>query len=85
MADDMYSIKVTNRESFVKFLDLVLLDFLQNPDEWENKTLADFLESMGRYTNDVQGYYNNMKMDVNADVPAWSTFADIFRGAKVYE
>ncbi len=85
MADDMYSIKVTDRESFVKFLDLVLLDFLQNPDEWENKTLADFLESMGRYTNDVQGYYNNMKMDVNADEPAWGTFADIFRGAKVYE
>ncbi|KMU64953.1 hypothetical protein EZBTHKR_0437 [Elizabethkingia anophelis] len=47
--------------------------------------MPDFLEAFSAYTEDIQGYYNNMKLDINADKPDWSTFADIFKGAKIYE
>jgi hypothetical protein len=40
---------------------------------------------MTRYTEDIQGYYDNTKQNVNADQPDWQTFADIFRGASIYE
>lgn len=40
---------------------------------------------MSAYTEDIQGYYDNMKLIVNVDKPDWSRFADIFKGAKVYE
>lgn len=85
MNDTLNDFKVTDRQSFIKFLDLLHKDFLENPDEWENKNLDDFLEAMTRYTEDIQGYYDNTKQNVNADQPDWQTFADIFRGASIYE
>jgi hypothetical protein len=85
MNDTLNNFKVTDRKSFIKFLDLLRKDFLDNPESWENKTLSDFLESLSAYTADIQGYYDNMNLNINADKPDWSTFADIFKGATIYE
>lgn len=85
MKDILNDFKVTDRQTFIKFLDLLRKDLLDNPENWENKTLPDFLEALSVYTGDVQGYYDNIKLNVNADKPEWSTFADLFKGAKIYE
>lgn len=85
MNDTINDFKVTDRQTFIKFLDLLRKDFLDNPESWEIKTLPDFLEALSVYSNDIQGYYDNMKIDIKADKPEWSTFADIFKGAKIYE
>lgn len=85
MNDTVNDFKVTDRQTFIKFLDLLRKDFLDNPENWENKILPDFLESLSAYTKDVQGYYDNKKLDIKADKPDWSTFADIFKGAKIDE
>lgn len=77
--------KVTDRQSFIKFVELLRQDFLNNPEEWENNTLDRFLDAMSAYAEDIQGYYDNMKMDLNSDEPTWQTFADILRGATIYE
>jgi len=78
-------IEVTNRQSFIRFLELLHQDFLRNKDEWENSNLERFLEAMTAYANDVQGFYINTNQNVNADNPSWQVFADILRGAIVYE
>ena len=83
--DTFNDFKVTNRQTFIKFLGLLHKDFLDNPESWENKTLPDFLEALSAYAEDIQGYYDNMKLDDHADQPDWRTFSDIFRGAKIYE
>lgn len=85
MNDTLYDFKVTDRQTFIQFLDLLRKDFLHNPENWENKTLPDFLEALSACTTDIQGYYQNMKQNVNADEPSWSTFADIFKSATIYE
>ena len=85
MSDTLNDFKVTDRRTSIKFLDLLRKDFSGNPENWENKTLPDFLEALSAYTEDVQGYYDNMKLNVNTDKADWSTFANIFKGAKVYE
>ncbi len=85
MNDILNDFKVTDRQSFIKFLDLLHKDFLNNPESWENKSLPDFLEALSAYTKDIQGYYYNTKQNINADQPDWSTFADIFKGATMYE
>jgi len=77
--------KVTDRESFIAFLDLLRQDFLTNPNVWENKTVDTYLEALGRYASDIQGYYDNTGQKVNADQPCWQTFADMFKGATMYE
>jgi len=76
---------VTDRKTFIEFIDFLRMDLINNPENWENKTLPEFLEALSAYTEDIQGYYRNMKLNKNADIPDWSIFADIFNGAKIYE
>ena len=86
---DINKINVTDRQSFIHFLEAFRDDLIQNKNSWENKTLEDFLEAMAWYANDIQGYYDNRKNEIgehiNADTPAWRVFADILKGASVYE
>lgn len=77
--------KVTDRESFIAFIELLRKDLIENKDSWENNKLDDFLEALASYTEDIQGYYDNINKKINADVANWQTFADIFRGARIYE
>jgi len=82
---DAWNIKVTDRKSFEEFINLLLTDLNKNKDDWENNQLELFLEAMGAYTKDLDGYYKNMEPDQNADIPTWKVFADIMKGAVVYE
>ncbi|HTJ47914.1 MAG TPA: hypothetical protein VL443_00570 [Cyclobacteriaceae bacterium] len=81
--------RVTDRKSFIEFLELFNEDLRTNKNQWENKTLEDFLEAMTTYSEDIQSYYDNMKNEigeqVSADTPSWRVFADILRGARIYE
>lgn len=74
-----------NREEFSKFLLQLQTDLEENPQNWENRTLFDFLEAMSRYTIDIQQFYKNTEQNINADKPSWQVFADIMLGAKIYE
>ncbi|MDO4229272.1 MAG: hypothetical protein Q4C98_05610 [Capnocytophaga sp.] len=78
-------IEVNTRQDFARFLVLLQHDLQENPHEWENRTLSDFLEALSRYTEDIEYFYKNTQQNINADTPSWRVFADIFRGAKVYE
>ena len=81
--------KVTDKKSFIEFLELLKEDLKTTGNQWENKTLEDFLEAMINYSADIQGYYDNRKNEIgdhiNADVQSWRVFADILRGFRIYE
>jgi len=85
MPESLSNFKVIDRQSFIEFMGLLHQDFRKNSENWQNRTLNDFLEAIGRYTNDIQGYYDNTNKNVNADQPTWQVFADIFRGSTIYE
>ena len=76
---------MTDRQTFIKFIDLLRQDFIDNPESWENKTLPDFLESLSAYAEDIQGYYDNTQKPIDADKANWQVFADIFQGSSIYE
>jgi hypothetical protein len=82
-------LKIKDRQSFIEFLRQFRTDLNSKPEDWENKNLDDFLEAMTRYAEDIQGYYDNCQKEIgehiNADIPTWRTFADILRGARIYE
>ncbi|ANQ51678.1 hypothetical protein MY04_4338 [Flammeovirga sp. MY04] len=73
------------RLDFIEFLKEFRKDLTNNDSKWENKTLEDFLEAMERYTEDVQGYYDNMKLNIDADKATWDNFMTIMKGASIYE
>jgi hypothetical protein len=85
MTDTISNFKVTDRQTFIKFIELLRQDLAENPDQWENKKLGDFLEALSAYAEDIQGYYDNIGQNTNSDEPSWQTFADIFKGATIYE
>jgi hypothetical protein len=87
MEKDFNTIEVNDKRSFMVFLELFLEDYKLNKDkpEWENNTLESFLDTMAVYTKVIDRCYKNIGMDVNTDIPSWRIFADIMRGAKVYE
>ncbi len=73
------------RKDFITFLIEFKQDFHENTSAWENKTLEDFLESMISYTEDIQGYYDNNNLNVDANKATWENFKTILMGASVYE
>jgi len=85
MNTELEDFEVNDRKSFAKFISLLHKNLLDKPEDWENANLSDFLSALATYTEDIQGYYNNMKINVDADKPNWKTFADILIGAKMYE
>jgi hypothetical protein len=85
MTDTVSNFKVTDRQTFIKFIDLLRQDFIHRPESWENKKLEDFLGAISSYAEDIQGYFDNTKQNINADEASWQTFADIFKGAILYE
>ena len=74
-----------DRLQFINFLEELRTDYLNHPDNWENKNIDDYLEAMIRYTEDIQGYYDNTEQKIDADKPDWKVFADILKGASIYE
>lgn len=66
-------------------MELLHADFLKNGKNWQNNTLDNFLEAITAYAEDIQGLYNNRENGKDADTPDWQTFADILRGAVIYE
>ena len=85
MTETISNFKVTDKERFITFINLLREDFIDNPETWENKNLEDFLEAISSYANDIQGYYDNTKQNVNSNNANWQVFADIFKGATLYE
>ena len=85
MKKDALNIEVTNRESFKEFVELLLIDYKENNDNWENNRLDSFLEAMHAFAGDLDGYYKNNQPAYDSEKPSWRTFADIIRGSVVYE
>jgi GTPase SAR1 family protein len=83
--DTPCDIEVTDRQSFINFLELLRNDYLSNQSDWENLTIDRFLEARSVYTNHIQGCYDNTHQNINADKPSWKVFADMLKSAKIYE
>lgn len=85
MNNDLSQFPVTDRSSFVTFIDALLEDFHENPETWSHKTVPDFLSALSSYAEDIQGYYDNQRLKIDADQPSWRVFADILKAATLYE
>lgn len=70
---------IDNKEEFIKFLDLLRNDYINNQKEWENLTVDLFIEAMQSWLEDYE------KKDINFQQPNWKTFATILYMGKIYE
>jgi hypothetical protein len=75
---------LNSQEDFLGFLELLIQDLRNNPDEWENKSLESYLEAASSWTKDMHGYYQNNNLPIPQNVN-WKVFANILIAAKMYE
>jgi hypothetical protein len=75
---------VKTKEDFIKFLGMLAEDKKSNIEEWENKSIEDYLESIKSWIEDMEGYYknNNIQAPKNID---WNFIANILYVGKIYE
>jgi len=76
--------KVNSKEDFIEFIGTLIRSLKDNPEEWENKTLQDYLLAMQSWTEDMDGYYINNNLPIPQGV-TWKVFADILMAATMYE
>ena len=77
--------EVADKAQFVDFLRALHADLEKRPEEWENRTLGDYLEGMSRFTAAIEGYYSNRKESVDLERPSWRVLAEILVAASVYQ
>ena len=75
---------VRTREDFVEFIMVLKKGLIENPGEWENISLENYLEAMAAWAGDIEGYYQ-YRNEPMPDSISWDIFAKILAAAKVYE
>ncbi len=75
---------IETKQDFIKFLEILLEDFTHNGKTWTNDNLQSYLEAVASWTEDMDGYYQNVKMEFPENVN-WKVFAHILRAARIYE
>ncbi len=75
---------LNSKEDFIEFINLLVKDLKNNPNEWENKSLESYLKAISSWTEDMDGYYINHNLPIPSKVE-WKVFATILIAAKIYE
>lgn len=74
--------KITDKDSFVQFLNLLARDYATNQPEWENKSVIDFIKAMLSWTEDFSASPAN---NIDWEKVDYKTMAKILYMGKIYE
>jgi hypothetical protein len=75
---------VTTHQKFVEFADALLIDLIENRDEWENVTLEHFLESVAAWAKCMDVVYKNAGSTLEKQSP-WQLVTDVLLAGRIYE
>ncbi|MED1915804.1 hypothetical protein P4V64_10840 [Bacillus thuringiensis] len=70
---------VDSKDGLIEFIKALRHDLQVNPEEWENLSLAAFLEAMESWMEDT------LDMEYLPDQPEWKSLAAILYMGKIYE
>lgn len=73
---------IETKEDFLHFLRLLQKDFTDHPEEWQNHSISEFLESAASWMKDFSTHPAN---DIDWSKPDYRTFARILYMGKLYE
>jgi hypothetical protein len=92
--------RVDSKETFLEFVEALRADWEASRVEeracpsspygseargWENPDLGRYLDALGSWLEDADGYYHNTGQVVDTSQPSWRLFADMLMAAKSYE
>lgn len=75
---------VSTRNDFINFIEELSLDYSKNNEEWENKDLNSYFDAIASWSEDMENYYSNMKLDLPDNIN-WEFMAMLLYIGKIYE
>jgi hypothetical protein len=82
--NDKPSEDIRSAKDLAEFIRSMHTSLLTHPEQWESRTLPDFLEALAAVVEDHDGGRRNWGAPP-ASVETWSTLAGILRTASIYE
>jgi hypothetical protein len=76
--------KIKTKEELIEFLNYLSKDSKENKEEWEAKSIEEYLDAIQSWIEDMEGYYSNTKQEIPKDIN-WKFIATILYVGKVYE
>ena len=73
--------EVTDRDSFVEFLNALAQDCKENHDEWQNGSIEDYLMSIAAWIKE----WSDLHGDVEFEQLDFNKLAKMFYVGKIYE
>ena len=84
MEIDKLAKAVKNKDSFLLFMEALIQDYQKNNQDWENKTIPDFLEALQACIEDMDGFYAYRNIELPQNIP-WFIFSNALMSARIYE
>lgn len=75
---------IESKEDFIRFVNSLSRDKRERSEEWENKDIASYLDGIGAWTTDMEGYFINMKKEMPKNID-WKFIATLLYIGKIYE
>ena len=76
---------VQTRDDLVNFVETLLEELKEHPEQWENATLERYLEALARYLRDLPGWCQNVEPTIDPETAQWRLLAVALAGAQIYE
>ena len=76
--------KIQTRDDLVLFIQYLVRDLRSCPERWENTSTETYLEAIGAWVKDMDGYYHNRGETV-PEHPTWRHVGEILLAARIYE
>jgi len=76
--------KTESKEDFIEFLIKLRNDRDKNESTWENQDITGYLESIGSWVEDMDGYFANIGIEEPENIN-WKFIATLFYVGKIYE
>ena len=84
MSVDKLLDNMNSKEDFIFFMRCLLNDNQVNIEEWENRDIPLYLESIASWVEDMEGYYQNIGLEIPSNID-WKFIATLFYVGKIYE
>jgi hypothetical protein len=75
---------IETRDDFVVFMQQLLRDRRQCPEQWENASLEAYLEAIAAWVKDMDGYFYNRNEPFPEHL-TWRNLGEILLAARMYE
>lgn len=73
---------ISSKEEFIKYLQDLATDYTDNKDEWENKTIPDYLEQIASW---IEDYADSPANDIEWEKIDFKVLARLLYMGKIYE